>query len=125
MDLMSTKRHVLVVEDDRELCSLIVVMLTEAGYRTDCAYDAEEAFARLNSRLPTDLVVTDLNLPGKIQGEDVAHVAAAKGHGVVIVTGRETHSSTLARYRLVKKPFTSEKLLDAVSHALATRRGSA
>lgn len=55
--------HILVVEDERELCDTIVRSLNRLAYSVDCCYDGLSAIEMLEVE-NFDLVVLDLNLPG-------------------------------------------------------------
>lgn len=56
--------HVLVVDDDRRLRTLLKQYLTENGYRVTTAVDAADARRRLES-LTFDLLVVDVMMPGE------------------------------------------------------------
>ena len=56
--------HLLVVEDERALCETIVRDLRRLAYSVDFCHDGEEALELLYTE-HYDLVLLDLNLPGK------------------------------------------------------------
>ena len=56
--------HLLVIEDERALCETIVRSLRRLAYSVDCCYDGEKALALLGVE-HYDLVLLDLNLPGR------------------------------------------------------------
>ena len=56
--------HLLVIEDERALCETIVRSLRHQAYSVDCCYDGEKAVELLGVER-YDLVLLDLNLPGK------------------------------------------------------------
>ena len=56
--------HLLVIEDERALCETIVRSLRHQAYSVDCCYDGEKALELLGVER-YDLVLLDLNLPGK------------------------------------------------------------
>ena len=56
--------HLLVIEDERALCETIVRSLRRHAYSVDCCYDGEKALELLGVER-YDLVLLDLNLPGK------------------------------------------------------------
>jgi len=61
---MNHKAHLLIVDDDKELCSLLSKFLTGQGYRVSVAHDGAAMTGLLEaSRL--DLVILDLMLPGE------------------------------------------------------------
>ena len=55
--------HVLIVEDDRDIADLFVLIARLQGYSADSAADGEEGLRKLRSR-QTSLVVLDLVMPG-------------------------------------------------------------
>jgi two-component system OmpR family response regulator len=62
--LVATTPHLLIVDDDKELCSLLSKFLSQHGYRISIAHRGSEMTTILsNSRI--DLVVLDLMLPGE------------------------------------------------------------
>ena len=56
--------HLLVIEDERALCETIVRSLRRQAYSVDYCYDGEKALELLGVER-YDLVLLDLNLPGK------------------------------------------------------------
>ena len=56
--------HLLVIEDECALCETIVRSLRRLAYSVDCCYDGEKALELLGVER-YDLVLLDLNLPGK------------------------------------------------------------
>ena len=56
--------HLLVIEDERALCESIVRSLRRLAYSVDCCYDGDKALELLEVE-HYDLVLLDLNLPGK------------------------------------------------------------
>ena len=56
--------HLLVIEDERTLCETIVRSLRRQAYSVDYCYDGEKALELLGVER-YDLVLLDLNLPGK------------------------------------------------------------
>ena len=61
--------HILVVEDEDSLATLLTYNLEKEGYRVSLAGDGEEALLQIDEQLP-DLVVLDWMLP-KVSGVEV------------------------------------------------------
>ena len=57
--------HLLIIDDDRRIRSLLSKMLAAEGYRVTTAADASEAMARLRS-LAFDLIILDVMMPGEV-----------------------------------------------------------
>lgn len=62
--------HILVVDDDLQLCELLTEVLQEEGYQVNCVNDGESALNYMQT-LPVDLVLLDVMLP-HIDGLQVA-----------------------------------------------------
>jgi len=65
---------VLVVEDELLLRMRAVDMVEDAGYASVEAVDADEAFAVLKSRSDIALLFTDIQMPGSLDGLQLAYV---------------------------------------------------
>ncbi len=64
---------VLVVEDEMLLRMRAVDMVEDAGYTSVEAVDADEAVAILESRSDIALLFTDIQMPGSMDGLELAH----------------------------------------------------
>ncbi|HSB19772.1 MAG TPA: winged helix-turn-helix domain-containing protein [Anaeromyxobacteraceae bacterium] len=119
---------VLIVEDERDLLSLLDFNLRQAGFETLLAGTAEEALAHVRRTVP-DLVVLDLMLPDlpgtevcrRLKGSDRTRqvpvvILTAKGEEVDRVVGFE-----LGADDYVTKPFSVRELVLRLQAVL--RRG--
>ena len=70
--------HFLVIEDERALCETIVRSLRRLAYSVDCCYDGEKALELLGVER-YDLVLLDLNLPGK---DGMVHISKMADHRI-------------------------------------------
>ncbi|MEM9061147.1 MAG: ATP-binding protein [Pseudomonadota bacterium] len=117
--------RVLVAEDDPDVLSVLVRSLTRAGYTVTSVANGDLAVEAFRSAERFDVLVTDLVMPGTLQGADLA--AALREHApdlpVVFLSGyaREAtiHGNGLrpGDIRLMK-PFRSIELVNAVEAAL-------
>jgi CheY-like chemotaxis protein len=64
---------VLVVEDEMLLRMRVVDMVEDAGYLSVEAVDADEALGILKSRSDIALLFTDIQMPGSMNGLQLAH----------------------------------------------------
>jgi two-component system cell cycle sensor histidine kinase/response regulator CckA len=120
---------ILVVEDEISLQRLVVRVLEALGYRVIAASSGAEALhlAKQQER-PPDLLLTDVVLPGEMQGNDLARelVAATPGLAVLYMSGYTrnaiVHAGRLdAGVNFLEKPFTPQALGAAVQDVLAGR----
>jgi PAS domain S-box-containing protein len=121
---------ILVVEDEPALRRLASRILGQLGYEVYVAGSADEALKVLGlmARSP-DLLLTDMTLPGGMQGRDLADslwpdypetkVLFMSGYApdAVVPMGREGREA-----HFLQKPFTPEQLAIAVRRALNTPR---
>src|SRR5437016_11569769 len=66
---VTPRTRVLVIEDERALCDVLVYNLQREGYETIVAHDGQEGLRKAQTLLP-DLILLDLMLPG-LGGLDV------------------------------------------------------
>jgi CheY-like chemotaxis protein len=78
-------RIVLVVEDELMLRMRAVDMVEGAGYTSVEAVDADEAFAILESRSDIALLITDIQMPGSMDGLQLAHVVHERWPPIKII----------------------------------------
>lgn len=80
---------VLVIEDEPALRELIEEFLREAGYRVLSAQDGPTGLRVLRSDAHIDLLITDVGLPGGLNGRQVADAARVWRYGlkVLFITG--------------------------------------
>ena len=110
-------RTVLVVDDEEVIRALIQDVLSEYGYRTILAEDGQQALQHLQSSTRIDLLVTDIGLPGTLNGRQVADAARALHPGlpILIMTGYAEATvlgsgQLTAGMTLITKPFTMAAL---------------
>ena len=65
-------RHVLVVDDSRDMCKLMEILLTRRGHTVTSAFGGREALEVARSS-PPDVVLMDIGLPG-MDGYEVAQL---------------------------------------------------
>ncbi len=124
--------RVMVVEDESSLRSLIERVLGEAGYEVRCFGSADEAMVILEQdHVDVDLLLTDVVLPGAMQGNDLARrVRISRPDLPVLYMSGYTRDAIVHAGRLdegvnlLEKPFTTEALARKVRSVLDERRGS-
>jgi putative addiction module CopG family antidote len=119
---------VLVVEDDAEVRETVIAMLTDLGYRTLKAVDAESALTVIDSGIPIDILFTDVVMPGTLKSPELARKAKERLPNIaVLFTSGYTENSIVhggkldAGVELLSKPYTREALARKFRHVLANR----
>ena len=106
---------VLVVEDDLILRMRAIDMVDDAGYVSVEAVDADEALAILQSRSDIALLFTDIQMPGSMDGLELAHAVHERWPliKIIIVSGQlKLSGSQLPRdSRFFGKPLVSGQMI--------------
>jgi CheY-like chemotaxis protein len=118
---------VLVIDDEAAVRTLVVEVLQDAGYRVLEAEDGQAGLAILDTDRRIDLLITDVGLPGGVNGRQVADVARLRRPElkVLFITGYAEHA-VLGAGRLepgmqvVTKPFSMAGLGARVREILET-----
>lgn len=125
--MMERTPHILVVDDDREICSLLSQFLTRHGLRVSTARDGDDLMRQMAvGRI--DLVVLDLMLPGedgltlcrkiRVERDMPVIMLTAMGEDVDRIIGLEMGADDY-----VAKPFNPRELLARIKAVL--RRSTA
>ncbi len=118
----TSRRRVLVVDDEREIAFSLSKILEKSGFETQSALNGEQALEVAKSFLP-DILLTDFAMPG-INGLDLAveitkilpacQVILLSGHELV---ARFAPYATMGyQFLLLSKPMPPRELLEAMRH---------
>ncbi len=121
-------KKILVIDDDRLVCSLLEETLTEEGYDVIVTNSAEQGVS-LYQKNRIDLVITDIIMPDKEGLETIRELIRLSPHikiiamsGGGIVPGEEylAIASRMGASCTLSKPFNREELLQAIAKTLDT-----
>jgi CheY-like chemotaxis protein len=121
---------VLVVEDNAGLRRIVVRQLSEAGYRVLEAPDAAAAMTIIESTERIELLLTDVVMPGEMDGRDLAQAAVARRPmlRILLTSGfpdaRWSGSTMRTGGRLLSKPYRKEELRRVVREMLDEPAGA-
>ncbi len=116
--------RVVIVEDDAELRSLLVDLLSQSGYHVIPFAAAGLALARLTQGESADLVITDRMLPGMLGDDLLKELRLTRPElNVIVITAFGSIDSAIELIRAgafdyVTKPFTNAQILASVRLAL-------
>ncbi|SDV04034.1 response regulator [Pseudomonas mucidolens] len=113
---------ILVLEDDAIIRALMVEVLEEFGAVVTSFPSADEGMIFLERASdPVDLIVSDIQMPGLLNGYDLSRVVAHRWPAlpVVLTSGNTGMAAQLGSHvKFLPKPWSTERLLDYVQAAL-------
>ena len=116
---------ILVVDDEPTVRMLILDALGELGYACAEAADGPAALAVLQTNAPIDLLITDVGLPGGLNGRQVADAARSLRPGLktLFITGYAenavlNHGHIERGMEVLTKPFAIRDLTERVERLL-------
>jgi DNA-binding NtrC family response regulator len=115
------KPAVLIVDDDFLLRLNAADILVEAGFEVVEASDAASALALLQEAPRFQLICTDVQMPGELDGIDLALRVRERHPGmrVIIMSAQSGHGDRLPSVPFLSKPFQASRLVDLARRALA------
>lgn len=115
-------KRILVVDDERDVRTLVCHILIDQGYQVDQAGDGREALDKIQASVP-DLVVLDLMMPD-VDGWQVLRElqALAIRPRVVVLSafGDAKRVTEAGAIGFLAKPFRFAQLVDTCQRALAS-----
>ena len=118
---MSIKLPVLLVEDDGLIRMDLADVLADSGFAVIEAANADEALMELERASGVQALLTDIDMPGSMDGIALAKLTAARWIGckIIVISGRyKPQDGTLPTgARFLSKP-VSEDQLAATLHEL-------
>jgi len=112
-------KHILVVDDDRDVLDVMTEMLRQHGDRVSAAIGGASMRAILDAGDPVDAVVLDALMPGE-SSHHLALYAKELRLPVVMISGSPDSMKFAIEHdlQLLEKPFTMQQLFDAVEQAI-------
>ncbi|MBL9137471.1 MAG: response regulator [Verrucomicrobiales bacterium] len=128
-EIVKGYEHVLVVEDDDGVRTLVCSLLQKCGYQVIAARSGSAALELWREHAPQiEAVLTDLVMPGPVSGFDLADRLKAERPGlpVIFMSGysaelSERRSELTEGLNLLQKPFSAGALARAIRAALDRR----
>jgi len=117
---------VLTVDDSRTMRDMLMLAITNAGYRVVQAVDGVHGLEVMQGEEP-DVIVTDINMPRMDGFGFIQHVRRSERHRAtpILVLTTESDAEKRSRARLagatgwIVKPFNPTKLVDALRRVAA------
>jgi len=119
------RTNVLMVEDEVLISQMITEVLCENGFAVHAVTSAETALRYLDSEPDVDVLFTDINLEGRMDGATLAKLVRARRPDMPIVysSGRYSPSALsplMPRSIFLKKPYDPADLCMLLTRLTAT-----
>lgn len=117
--------RVLQVEDNLELRDVTSALLMSFGCEVMSCSSGEEALQMLEKEVGIDLLLSDVLMPGTLNGVALARLARQSRPelAIVLISGHRGDVGGQDEFLYVQKPCTPEKLVRILQQALAARFG--
>ena len=126
------KKRILIVDDEQDLCDILLYNLRGAGFQAEAAYSGESAWdiiinCKSSNSKCFDLLILDVMMPG-ISGFELAErlksEPATSKLPIIFLTAKDTEDDTLQGFELgaddyVTKPFSVREVVARVKAVLA------
>jgi PAS domain S-box-containing protein len=127
---------ILLVDDEVDLLEIASTYLHDLGYIVLCATSGSEALALVDRHPEIDLLVTDVIMPGGMNGAELAQEACSRLQKLRVVYASgfpadalADRNMSMANGPLLRKPYQRSELVSLIrttlSHKLATSQNSA
>lgn len=126
---MTSKASIIIIEDEKNICSFIEHILEPQGYRVITASTGREGLQYITSDHP-DVILLDLGLPDMDGIEIIEQVRVWSSVPIIVISARTTEKSKVAALDLgaddyLTKPFGTGELLARIRTALRHSQRSA
>ena len=121
------KESILLVDDEEAIRCILTKGLEMRGYLCDEAENGEQALAKLQVN-PSDLVILDINMPGRLGSEVLPDITSRFPETAVIMASGVTDNRVIAQcikdgaQDYISKPFRFEQVLQSINGTLDKRR---
>ncbi len=119
-DMENAKQHILVVDDEQDICDILQFNLKTNGYDVDTVNSGEEALQTIKGAAnPYDLVLLDVMMGG-ISGFETAQALKAKQETaslpIIFLTAKDSANDTITGLNIgaddyISKPFSLQEVL--------------
>lgn len=110
-------KQILIIDDSKGFLKIVSEILESAGYQVLTASSGNAGISLFNI-YPFSLILTDINMPGGMDGnavaENIRNSPRFEGTPIVAVTGSSREVKSDLFNDVLRKPFSTSKLLKTV-----------
>lgn len=112
--------HVLLVDDHSLLRDLMAQILGSQGFQVTAAESGEAAIGLLEGGLNPQVLLSDIRMPGRYNGVELACWARARYPSLVILLQTAFTDIDTGDFRVLYKPFDPQMFLSAIQELLGS-----
>ena len=125
MDASIQRLRVLLVEDEFLICDMLVEVLAEHGFEVKAVANATDALRHLTCGSPCDILLTDINLPGGVDGTTLARLARELRPKLPVVYASGSYRKlddldAVSGAVFVSKPYNPDKICEMLNRMTGT-----
>jgi len=123
----STRKTLMIVEDEVLVATILRDELTDAGYRVLDLTDRHEQALEVAKASKPDLALVNIRLAGRDDGIELAEHLKALGIPVLLISGQVSRASSAKTVAIASlpKPYDAADMVLAVAYLLARLQGDA
>lgn len=121
---MDEKRKVLIVDDDRDIVTIVSTILSGRGWDIKAAYNGREALEAVTASKP-DIILLDIMMPEMNGIEVLKRIKKIDTDArIIMITAfgdveSYLDSMELGAYEYINKPFETDELLEMIDRVAA------
>ena len=127
--MATNKKHILIADDEVQICMSLSILLRDAGYRVTAVHDGRTALAKLSDLMKsdgTDLLLTDIRMPDMDGLELIREVKKINPSLPIFVLTAYGHKNIVAEISRLgcsyaDKPYKPEELLSDIALLMEKR----
>jgi CheY-like chemotaxis protein len=114
--------QVLLVEDEILIRKLVAEELIEVGFQVIEAGSALEALAYIEAGGKVDVVLTDIHMPGELNGLDVARYFRLSHPEIPVIVSSGNPGPTIGDFDFLPKPYTPLQAVGIIVRLINAKR---
>ena len=114
--------HIFLVEDHAQVRKIIEMVLVQGGYRVTTAESGDQAREMLQGGLVADLLLSDIRMPGSMDGLQLADWVQEHRPAMAIILQTGFSDLKSCGFIVLQKPYPPEELFAAIERQLEPDR---
>ncbi len=120
---LAARLRILLVEDQEPLLAVLKRILEKEGHQVTTALSGDEAAILHSERIEDfDLLISDIDMPGKLQGPDLVQKMKALHDRLAVILLSGYSTATSGDELRLQKPISRKQLIEAIDELMQSHR---